>query len=213
MRVSRSSPQPEPVIACALLLAFTDLASWTFALEIVSFALTLVLNILSTSEYVCRWHRSAALTLIVSALIILKLSRVRARVSSISTTPDKWLRIIRIIMESGFLYTVTVLILVCTLPITNVSGCVSAVVVQVIVSSNSKAKLTWSCTADTHLQSIAFNLITIRVHGASESSTAYDEDTSSSLTLPSSSRQMAKASEGGNTVSLTSLNINMNTHT
>ncbi|KAJ3554032.1 hypothetical protein NM688_g3313 [Phlebia brevispora] len=158
-------------MTCAFLvlglgLARNDLGGWDFApLMIVSFSLTVILNILATS------------------LIILKLWRAHSRISQFSSTSARFLTIIRIVLDSGLLYTASVLVLVGTLPLNNVSGPVSATTIQVI--------------------GICFNLIIIRVHATTQQHTREAEE--HVVPIPSQGTGTVKLSAGSDNLDSLSL--------
>ncbi|THG98149.1 hypothetical protein EW026_g4000 [Hermanssonia centrifuga] len=86
--------------------------------------------------------------LFVTSLIIGKLWKVRERIVGSSSNPDKWIRVMRIILDSGLMYTLSVVIFFATsIAGNNAQYGVSDVVVQII--------------------GITFNLIIIRVNSAS----------------------------------------------
>lgn len=68
------------------------------------------------------------------ALITAKLWRARERVSAISTDPDRWLLVGRVVLDSGAMYTVASLLVLCTLPMVNLSNCISDATTPVVVS-------------------------------------------------------------------------------
>ena len=139
-----------------------------------------------------------------TALIVFRLWRTSAGVSALSTNPDRSSRTIRIIVESGALYTLSILLIVCTLPNRAATECIGVVVKQVVVSVVTDHRS--NCVILTQRrQGIAFNLIIIRVHVAHDAplhgnvtypalpttNSVVDSDRSGDSTIALSLRQLA----------------------
>lgn len=97
-------------------------------------------------------------------MIVWRIWNVRRKTIDSSTHPNKLMRVIRIIVDSGLMYTVSVIIFFgTTLAGSNAQYGVSDVVVQIIVSYGLIAHPAFDPHRNSTPQGIAFNLIIIRV--------------------------------------------------
>ncbi|KAJ3554035.1 hypothetical protein NM688_g3314 [Phlebia brevispora] len=166
--------------ACGIVIVIRGIArnnltlSTLKALEYTSFSLTVVINVISTS------------------LIIVKLWMTRARVSAISFGSDRLFLVMRIILDSGLIYTLSTIVVISTLSNISIANCVSDATIQII--------------------GICFNLIIIRISVAMHTPVNSDEIP---LSVPSSTRSANRHSKAVNSESgtpLTTFRVVAETH-
>ena len=101
--------------------------------EMVLIGMDILFNVVATGEspLISLWH---SLTYLILALIVRKLRMAHVAVSRFSLSPNKWLILIRIIVESGTLYILAHLTVLVSESFGNVVVCFSSAAGPILVS-------------------------------------------------------------------------------